>query len=374
MSNQVIPKPGKPWEASIKERSKNGSLIVLAAILAGALVKLPDMLDGTVLPLPEFLGGKFTINAVLTGIDGKLGFAVSFFLLATTLTFVRVLRTSDIRAAKDTLLNSFALLGIVLTLIPIVSIVTTVFMKGYKGIHPGLLFNDMALNSVNDPIKEGGLLHALVGTTLMVFGALLISFPIGVLTALYLTEIRGKFAKPIKFLVQAMSGVPSIVAGLFILSSLVYPVTKELSGMMGSFALSILMIPTIARTAEEMLRLIPNDLREAGVALGATQWRAVSGVVLPAAKSGLVTAIILGVARIIGETAPLLLVSGGGDALNANPTSGPMGSLPYYIWKAFLTGGTEEAFARAWGGMLVLLVFIFILFGLARFLSGRKVS
>lgn len=349
MTTQITPKPSKPWEVTIKQRTATGSLIVLAVFLASAAVKL-------------------------TGLNGKLGFAVSFFFFATALIFVQQLRLRDLQAAKDALLSSFAMLGIVLTLIPIVSIVSTVVIKGYKGIHPSLLFKDMALNSVNDPIAEGGLLHALVGTSIMVFGALIISFPIGVLTALYLTEIRGKLARPIKFLVQAMSGVPSIVAGLFILSSLVYPVTKQLSGLMGSFALSILMIPTIARTAEEMLRLIPSDLREAGVALGATQWRTVSGVVLPAAKSGLVTAIILGIARIIGETAPLLLVSGGGDALNVNPTTGAMGSLPYYIWKSFLTGGTEEAFARAWGGMLVLLAFIFILFGLARFLSGRKVG
>ena len=349
MTLQITPQPGKPWEVTVKQRAATGSLIALAIALAFGAV-------------------------YLTGLNGKLGFAVCFFVIATGLIFVQQLRLRDLQSAKDALLSSFAMLGIVLTLIPIVSIVSTVFIKGYKGIHPELLFKDMALNSVNDPILEGGLLHALVGTALMVLGALAISFPIGVLTALYLTEIRGKLARPIKFLVQAMSGVPSIVAGLFILSSLVYPITKELSGMMGSFALTILMIPTIARTAEEMLRLIPNDLREAGVALGATQWRTVSGVVLPAAKSGLVTAIILGVARIIGETAPLLLVTGGGDALNVNPTSGPMGSLPYYIWKAFLTGGTEEAFARAWGGMLVLLIFIFILFGLARYLSGRRVS
>ncbi len=349
MTVQTIPQPGKPWEVTVKQRTATGSLIALAFILAAATVKF-------------------------SGLSGKLGFAVSFFFLATFLIFVQQLKLRDSQAAKDAVLGSFAMLGIVLTLIPIVSIVSTVVIKGYKGIHPNLLFKDMALNSVNDPIEQGGLLHALVGTSLMVAGALVISFPIGVLTALYLTEIRGKFARPIKFLVQAMSGVPSIVAGLFILSSLVYPVTKELSGIMGSLALTILMIPTIARTAEEMLLLIPNDLREAGVALGATQWRTVSGVVVPAAKSGLVTAIILGIARIIGETAPLLLVSGGGDALNLNPTSGAMGSLPYYIWKAFLTGGTEEALARAWGGMLILLAFIFILFGLARYLGGRKVA
>ena len=307
-----------------------------------------------------------------TGLSGKLGFAAAYFFFASLLIFLQQLRLRDLAAAKDSLLSSFAFLAMTLTLIPIVSIVMTVVLKGYKGIHFGMFVNDMTMASVNDPVQSGGLLHALVGTIIMVGVALIFSFPIGLLTALYLTEIRGKLTRPIKFLVQAMSGVPSIVAGLFILSILVIPVTQELTGLMGSLALSILMIPTIARTAEEMLRLIPNELREAGVALGATQWRTVSGVVVPAAKSGLVTAVILGIARIIGETAPILLVSGGADALNLNPTTGPMGSLPFYIWKAFLTGGTEEAYARAWGGMLILLILIVVLFGLARYLSGRK--
>ena len=141
------------------------------------------------------------------------------------------------------LLSSFAFLAMTITLIPIVSIVSTVFLKGYKGIHFGMFTNDMTLASVNDPVTSGGLLHALVGTIIMVGVALIVSFPIGLLTALYLTEIRGSLARPIKFLVQAMSGVPSIVAGLFILSILVIPVTQELTGLMGSLALSILMIP-----------------------------------------------------------------------------------------------------------------------------------
>jgi phosphate transport system permease protein len=349
MTLSTIPSPQTPWAASIKQRMSTAGLIALGALLAGLVVKT-------------------------TGLSGKLGFSAAFFVIATLLIFIQQLRLRDLAAAKDSLLSSLASLAIVITLIPIVSIVTTVVLKGYKGIHFGMFTNDMTQASVNDPVQSGGLLHALVGTLIMVGGALVISFPIALLTALYLTEIRGKLSRPIKFLVQAMSGVPSIVAGLFILSILVIPVTQELTGMMGSLALSILMIPTIARTAEEMLLLIPNELREAGVALGATQWRTVSGVVVPAAKSGLVTAVILGVARIIGETAPILLVSGGADALNFNPTSGPMGSLPFYIWKAFLTGGTEEAYARAWGGMLILLILIVSLFGLARYLSGRKVA
>ena len=347
--NKVIPAPQKPWQPTTADKLKNLLIVFAAFALAGASVKL-------------------------TGLNGKLGFFISLFFSLLILNFGFHYLKRGTAAAKDALLQVFAVMAIVITLSPIVSIVSTVFIKGYKGLHWGILTNDMALASVNDPIATGGLLHALVGTIIMVGGALIISFPIGVLTALYLTEIRGPLTRPIKFLVQAMSGVPSIVAGLFILSSLVYPVTKELSGMMGSLALTILMIPTIARTAEEMLRLIPNELREAGVALGGTQWRTVAGVVLPAAKSGLVTAIILGVARIIGETAPILLVSGGGDSLNLNPTEGAMGSLPFYIWKAFLTSGTPESLARAWAGMLVLLSFIFILFGLARYLSGRKVG
>lgn len=345
----VIPTPQKPWQPTAKDRAEDTLLVLAAFGLAGASVKL-------------------------TGFNGKLGFFISLFFALLILNFGLHYLKRGSAAAKDSLLKVVTIMAIVLTLIPIVSIIGTVVVRGYKGLHFGLFTSDMALSSVNDPISSGGLLHALLGTVIMVGGALLISFPIGVLTALYLTEIRGSLTRPIRFLVQAMSGVPSIVAGLFILSSIVYPITNSLSGLMGSFALTILMIPTIARTSEEMLHLIPNELREAGVALGGTQWRTVAGVVLPAARSGLVTAIILGVARIIGETAPLLLVSGGGDAVNLNPSQGAMGSLPYYIWKAFLTGGTPEAAARAWAGMLVLLSFIFILFGLARYLSTRKVG
>ncbi len=342
-----IPKPSKPWEVKPSDRFKTLTLLLVAAVATWALVAITPM-------------------------KGKLALFITYFIIASALIFVRQLIYRDSAAAKDSLLSSFAVLGMTLTIIPIASIISTVIVKRYKGLHSMLLFKDMALASVNDPIEAGGLSHAIVGTTLLVGLALLISFPVGVLTGLYLTEIKGPLTRPIRFLVQAMSGVPSIVAGLFILSSIIYPVTQTLSGVMGSLALTILMIPTIARTAEEVLLLIPNDLREAGVALGGTQWRTVAMVVVPAAKSGLITAIILGIARIVGETAPVLLVTGGGDALNLNPFDGAMGSLPFYIWKAFLTGGTEQAIARAWAGMLVLLILIFVLFGLARYFGGRK--
>lgn len=344
----TITKPITPWKATPKDRLRD------AFILIGVLVAVH-------------------ILVVATPLKGKLAYFVLFFFLYATATAVLAFSKSGAMSAKDAIARVFVTCGAILTLIPIASILTTIIQKGYKGIKPNIFTNDMALATPTDPLTNGGLLHAITGTIMLVSVALIISVPIGILTALYLTEIKGRFTKPIKFLVQAMSGVPSIVAGLFILSAVLYPITKAYSGFMGSLALSILMIPTIARTSEEVLNLIPNDLREAGTALGGTQWRTVAMIVIPAAKSGLITATILGVARIAGETAPLLLLTGGGDVVNGNPFKDPMGSLPYYIWKSF-NAGSEEAITRAWAGLLVLVLLILALFTTARFLSTRKVS
>jgi phosphate transport system permease protein len=340
--------PNRPWQASIKDRLTTGIILVVAIVSATLLVKM-------------------------TGLSGKLGFFVSFLLIFVALTSGREYRRFGSASAKDALVNTLVAAGTFLTLIPITSIIFEVFSKGYKGIYLGLFTTDMSLNSPNDPANVGGLGHAIIGTLILVAIALVISVPVGILTALYLTEIKGNLSQPIKFLVQAMSGVPSIVAGLFILSAILYPITKQNSAFLGSLSLAILMIPTVARTSEEVLNLIPNDLREAGVALGATQWRTVAMIVVPAAKSGLLTAVILGVARIAGETAPILLLAGGGDRFNLDPFNGPMGSLPYFIWNSFKSG-TPESIARAWTGLLVLLVILLFLFSTARFLGNRKVG
>jgi phosphate transport system permease protein len=344
----AAPKPGKPWRATPRERLIKASIYVAAALVSFALVAVTPM-------------------------KGKLAYFVIFFFASVVIDFVLSYLQRGMSSAKDAIARGFVSVGMTLAVLPIFSILFEVVKRGYKGLGFGLFTNDMSLTSVNDPLGNGGLLHAITGTIIMVLIALIVAMPIGILTALYLTEIRGKFAAPIKFLVQAMSGVPSIVAGLFILSAYVYPITGSLSGFAGSLALMILMIPTIARTSEEVLLLIPNDLREAGVALGGTQWRTVALVVVPAAKSGLVTALILGIARVAGETAPLVLLTGGGESVNVNPFSGPMGSLPIYIWKCF-GQGTEESIARAWSGILVLLVIVLALFTMARFLSERKVT
>jgi phosphate transport system permease protein len=338
--------PTKPWKASRKDRAIDLSIFI------GSLVS------------------SYLIVAV-TPMKGKLAlFAVFFFVyMLLTASLKGIQRGSA--AAKDALVNSAVAFGAIVTVIPIASILFTVIQKGLPGIKLNLFTQDMSMATPTDPLENGGLLHAVTGTLTLVALALVMSVPIGILTALYLTEIKGRFTGPIRFLVQAMSGVPSIVAGLFILSAILYPITKSYSGFMGALALTILMIPTIARTSEEVLNLIPNDLREAGVALGGTQWRTVAMIVLPAAKSGLVTAVILGVARIAGETAPILLLTGGGDKVNPNAFSGPMGSLPYYIWKSF-NAGSPEAITRAWAGLLVLVGLVLILFTSARYLGSRK--
>jgi phosphate transport system permease protein len=302
-----------------------------------------------------------------------LAYAFIFFIAYAVITSTHSFIIRGPQAAKDSFVSTLVALGAVATVIPIASILFTVVKNGAPGLHPGILSNDMSMAAATDPIASGGVLHAITGTLTMVVLALIMSVPIGILTALYLTEIKGKFAGPIRFLVQAMSGVPSIVAGLFILSAVLYPITKNYSALMGALALTILMIPTIARTSEEVLLLIPSELREAGTALGGTQWRTVAMIVLPAARSGLMTAIILGIARIAGETAPLLLLTGGGDKVNPNPFSGSVGSLPYYIWKSF-NAGSPEALTRAWAGLLVLMILVLILFIAARALSNRKMS
>lgn len=343
-----IPQPGKPWALTPQARIKEVVLFLGALLITVALVQL-------------------------TPLKGKLAYFFCFFILYAAVTSVAQYLARGKAAAKDAIIQTVVVLGAVVTVLPILSIIVTVVSKGAEGIHFGLFTTDMSMATPTDPLSNGGLLHAITGTLTLVTISLVLSVPIGILTALYLTEIKGRFMGPIRFLVQAMSGVPSIVAGLFILSAVLYPITKSYSGFMGALSLTILMIPTVTRTSEEVLLLIPNDLREAGVALGGTQWRTVAMIVLPAARSGLVTAMILGVARIAGETAPILLLTGGGDKVNPNPFSGSLGSIPYYIWKSF-NAGSPEAITRAWAGLLVLLLVVLILFTLARLLTTRKMK
>jgi phosphate transport system permease protein len=183
-------------------------------------------------------------------------------------------------------------------------------------------------------------------------------------------EIRGRLAPVIRFFVDAMSGLPSIVAGLLVYTVWILELGQGFSGMAAAVALTILMLPTITRTAEEILRTIPDSLREASLALGAPQWRVVTRVVLPTARSGLITAAILGVARAIGETAPILLTASYASSTNTSPFTGKQASLPMFVYQLIRQPSATQQ-ARAWTGALVLLLTVLVLFLTARYIGSR---
>ena len=339
-------KPQKPWALSPKELIYPSILLIISAIASIVVVQL-------------------------TAMKGKLAIAFLFFIFSTLSMYFYKLRIRGRQAAKDSLASSVALTGALIVFAPVVSILITTIVKGLPGLHLTLFSDTMFKASYLDPVNKGGLLHAIVGTIYLILLSIVISVPMGILTALYLTEIKGPGSKFIQFTVQAMSGVPSVVAGLFIFAAVILATPLKASGVVGAFALSILMIPTVTRTAQEVLNLVPNDLREAGLAMGATQWRTVASIVVPAARNGLLTATILGVARIAGETAPLIFTIGGSDKLNLNPFKDYQGALPFYVWKGLLLG-TPESIQRAWTGILILLILVLTLFTLARRFGSRK--
>jgi phosphate transport system permease protein len=326
--------------------------------------------------LPDLLGAIFTVSSTLlivafSPLKGKLGFAIKLIFMAIlTATAVSWIRR-DRKAAMNSTTTVLVYIAAAFVILPLISVLYEIVRLGSVGFSLGIFTDDMAETSSESPLTEGGLLHAVIGTAYIVTFATLLATPIGILTALYIVEVKGRFAGLVRFFVQAMSGVPSIVAGLFIFAVWMIQLGNAYSGIAGAFALTVLMIPTVARTSEEVLKLIPQDLREAGLALGATQWRTVAMVVVPAARSGLITAVILGVARVVGETAPLLLTVGGADAINLNPTQGNMSAFPYYVWKNLLIGN-ENSISRAWLGVFVLMILVLIIFTLARYLSTSR--
>lgn len=346
MSTATIPRPTKPWSLSFKQT-------------------LPDLVVAVVTVLVTFA------IVAYTPMKGKLAFVVVLFLVA----MVASAAISGIRRDRKAALNSVSTVMVyvagIFVIFPLGSILFEIIKRGIGGLSLGIFTTDMAVTASDAPLNEGGLLHAVVGSLYIVLISSLTSVPIGILTALYLTEIKGKAAGTVRFFVQAMSGIPSIVAGLFIYAVWMIALGNQYSAFAGAMALALLMIPTVARTSEEVLKLIPSDLREAGLAMGGTQWRTVAMIVIPAAQSGLITAMILGIARVAGETAPLLLTMGGADALNLNPFDGNSSAIPFYVWKNFLLG-TETAIDRAWSGVLVLMIIVLFFFALTRFLSNRK--
>ncbi len=277
-----------------------------------------------------------------------------------------------------------------LALIPLIWLSVTVVDRGVNRFFVdangdtnfNLDFLNQSMRNIFGGMPEGGIVHAMWGTVLMTLAATVISVPIGLLTAIYLVEYgRGPLKKAVTFFVDVMTGIPSIVAGLFayaVFAIVVGPGTKL--GIVGAVALSVLMIPVVVRSAEEMLRLVPNELREAAYALGVPKWLTIIKVVLRTAIAGITTGVTLAIARVIGETAPLLIAVGVADSLNLNLFEGRMASLPVYIvaeWRKGIQPCNDEAIAcignitemRAWAAALVLIVIVMVLNLAARLIA-----
>ena len=351
MSNPMIleektPSPKRPWSQKSARKIMIGiTPALIPLIVASVLVKS-------------------------SGLDGKAGFFLGWVVTSILVVLIWPIITRNSNGRGDLFLQNCIALSAVIFLAAVTWLLSSVITPALKAFQFSLLTNDATTVGVDTPLNEGGLLHALLGSLVIVGLATLISVPFGLLAALYITEVRGRLVPYTRFFIQAMSGVPSIVAGLFIYAALIVTKVIPFTGFAGSLALAILMLPTVARTAEEVLRLVPDELRSAALALGGTQLRTVLLVVLPSAKTGLITAVILGVARVAGETAPLLLTAFGGNSVNLNPFSGTMATLPWYIFTQ-MTLGTDNDVARAWVAGLTLLLLVSIFFVGARLL-GRK--
>ena len=272
------------------------------------------------------------------------------------------------RAAVDRLVTGLVWTAFAIALVPLVSLIWTVVAKGLPQIDSTFLTFSAFRTSLDQPI---GIYHAIMGTLVITISAAVISVPVGIFAAIYLVEYGkgNKLARGITFLVDVMTGIPSIVAGLFAFAVFTaFFGAGYRAGVGGAVALSLLMIPIVVRSTEEMLRLVPDDLREAAYALGTPKWRTITKVVLRTSLGGIITGVTLATARIIGETAPLLLIAGLTTRTNVNPFDGFMTTLPVMIYSQFQKGHPED-FDVAWGAALVLVVIVLLLNVAARIIG-----
>ncbi len=294
------------------------------------------------------------------------------------LIYVVARRLEDRRQATDRLATAVMTMAFVLVLFPLVSVAWTVISKGSPRFDSTFFSETMRLTpeqllSQNDGAEVGGAIHAVYGTLVITGLAAALSVPFGLFTAIYLVEYgKGRLARWITAMVDVMTGIPSIVAGLFAYALFVIifgPGTR--SGIAGAVALTVLMTPVVIRSAEEMLRLVPDELREASLALGVPKWKTIVKIVIPTAIAGILTGVTLAIARVIGETAPLLVTAGLAQDTNLNPFSDRMATLPVYTYQLykFPTLPPQASIDRAWAAALTLVVIVGILFTIARVMA-----
>ncbi|MCI3272001.1 phosphate ABC transporter permease PstA [Streptomyces cylindrosporus] len=305
------------------------------------------------------------------GLDSKVQWGLIAALLFLFATYGIAAYVEGRRQAKDRIATGLVWVAFLVALVPLVSLVWTTISRGVKVLDVYFLTHSMGV--VPDSQPGGGIYHAIIGSLEQVGLATIIAAPVGILTAVYLVEYgRGKLARAVTFFVDVMTGIPSIVAGLFILS-LMLIFDMEPFGFAGSMALAILMMPVVVRSTEEMLKLVPNELREASLALGVPKWRTILKVVLPTSIGGITTGVMLAVARIAGETAPVLLLVFGNRFINNNPFEGAQQSLPLYIYQQYAqSAGANAAYDRAWAASLTLIAFVMILNLVARGIARWK--
>ena len=307
----------------------------------------------------------FALGFFLTEIPGALLFILVFIPVQIVVAIFATIWGISRKQVGDAILSVLSLVAFSFVIALMGSVLFSVFSRGLPAISISFLSQNNTYISPTTEFGYGGVCHALIGTLMVVMIGMIISVPLGIASAIYITDMKGRLAGFVRFMVQAMSGVPSIVAGLFILAAFILTDISGFSAFTGGLAYSILMLPTVARTSEEVLKLVPKDLRDAAIALGSSRARVIMKIVLPTARTGILTAVILGVARVIGETAPLLLTTSNTNGTNLNPFVDAVATIPVYIFQ-FLGSGYPTAINRSWGAAFVLLSTVAILFAIAR--------
>jgi phosphate transport system permease protein len=308
----------------------------------------------------------------LLALPGLPWFLIVWFLATVAMTAMTTSLSGNLTEVKDRVAGMVVTVGALIVGVALLSTLVFVVARGWRPLlHPNFFAQDMAGVGPRDPFDRGGILHAIVGSAIELGLALLVTLPLGIGTAIFMTEVGGRFATVVRTVVEAMTALPSIVAGLFIYTVFIVTLHMPRSGLAASLAIGVMMLPIIARAADVVLRVVPSGLREAGLALGASRWRVVWNVILPTARPGLATAVILGVARGVGETSPVLLTSGASSFLVTNPNGGVMNSLPLYIFTT-VRSGEPAAITRAFGAATVLLGLVLLLFVAARLIARPR--
>jgi phosphate transport system permease protein len=308
--------------------------------------------------------------------SGALGFIAITYVAFIVIYALLVAMDGNATMVKDRIASAVAHSLAMAMFIALVVVVGFALWKGRQALgHKNFYTDDMSLAGPLDGLEVGGILHAAVGTLIMITIGLVFTIPLAVVCAVFLSETRGPFTRFVRTIVEAMTALPSVVAGLFVYAAIITLQANagfgQKSGFAASIALSVMMLPIMIRAADVVLRLVPGNLKEAASALGAPRWRVVWHVVLPTSRSGIMTAIILGTARGIGETSPVLLTAGYTTGFNLNPFSGPMVSLPLLTFS--LTKSPEAGYiARGFGAATVLMVVVLLLFVTARIIGGRS--